>query len=493
MNRLFCLIEKSLSKGCIVFLLSVLCFGMLLTARPVQGHCNNAIAIRGVVEGFYGTPWTHQQRLALFDFMRKKGMNAYMYAPKDDEYHRKLWRQEYPDDQREQLKSLVKRAKARKIDFIFAISPGNDIDFSGSNRDSDRQAMLKKLQVMYDMGVRSFALLFDDIPSKDAAGQAEFANWLNQGFIKNHRGCKQLILVPTEYFLKDMEEKGEEKEYTHTLAQTLDKDIMVLHTGEEVCPDGLKAETMDRVNQIYGRVTGLWWNYPVNDYIKRSLGLGPIDAIDKKLGNQDIGAFLINPMEKAVLSKIAISTGADFSLDPAGYKPEEAWERALQEQFGEAADDMKLFAQHSQRLQNNWAHIGRQDAPQLQADYKKLWEAAYKQDASATKYLSDRLLQANKERVAAIQRLERNLPQSVLAECTNQLKLLMVMSEAEELALKILGNQQDAAQVAYLYAEFTDKLLEVEAAERSALLSQKTLRQFTVDFVKWYQIRYGRC
>ena len=69
----------------------------------------------------------------------------------------------------------------------------------------------------------------------------------------------------------------------------------------------------------------------------------------------------------------------------------------------------------------------------------------------------------------------------------------MVMSEAEELALKILGNQQDAAQVAYLYAEFTDKLLEVEAAERSALLSQKTLRQFTVDFVKWYQIRYGRC
>ena len=42
---------------------------------------------RGVVEGFYGNPWSHEVRLSLLDFYGKFKMNTYLYGPKDDPYH----------------------------------------------------------------------------------------------------------------------------------------------------------------------------------------------------------------------------------------------------------------------------------------------------------------------------------------------------------------------------------------------------------------------
>ena len=47
-----------------------------------------SFAVRGVVEGFYGTPWTHDARLEVISFLAARGMNAYAYAPKDDARHR---------------------------------------------------------------------------------------------------------------------------------------------------------------------------------------------------------------------------------------------------------------------------------------------------------------------------------------------------------------------------------------------------------------------
>ena len=37
---------------------------------------------RGVVEGFYGTPWPHKVRLSLIDFYGKYKLNTYIYGPK---------------------------------------------------------------------------------------------------------------------------------------------------------------------------------------------------------------------------------------------------------------------------------------------------------------------------------------------------------------------------------------------------------------------------
>ncbi|MGC9321147.1 MAG: beta-N-acetylglucosaminidase domain-containing protein [Kosmotogaceae bacterium] len=54
--------------------------------------------IRGVVEGFYGTPWPMEKRREIIKFLGEHGYNLYIYAPKDDQLHRKRWRDMYDED-----------------------------------------------------------------------------------------------------------------------------------------------------------------------------------------------------------------------------------------------------------------------------------------------------------------------------------------------------------------------------------------------------------
>ena len=42
------------------------------------------IGRRGVVEGFYGAPWSHEVRLSLIDFYGRNKLNTYIYGPQDD-------------------------------------------------------------------------------------------------------------------------------------------------------------------------------------------------------------------------------------------------------------------------------------------------------------------------------------------------------------------------------------------------------------------------
>src|SRR5690606_2632585 len=68
------------------------------------------LADRGVIEGFYGAPWTHAERLRLVEELGRLRMNRYVYAPKDDPYHRRLWRESYPETEAAQLAELVAAA-----------------------------------------------------------------------------------------------------------------------------------------------------------------------------------------------------------------------------------------------------------------------------------------------------------------------------------------------------------------------------------------------
>jgi hypothetical protein len=55
--------------------------------------------LSGVIEGFYGYPWTFEQRKDLFVSMMQFGLGVYVYAPKDDAKHRSHWRQPYTDSE----------------------------------------------------------------------------------------------------------------------------------------------------------------------------------------------------------------------------------------------------------------------------------------------------------------------------------------------------------------------------------------------------------
>jgi len=116
---------------------------------------------RGIVEGFYGKPWSHQDRLAMLRFEGQHAMNVYYYAPKDDPYHRLLWRKPYPPAQMKQLGELVDTARANFVDFCFAISPGLSMTYSN---DQDFSDLMGKLDGVSKLGVGCFALFLDDVP-----------------------------------------------------------------------------------------------------------------------------------------------------------------------------------------------------------------------------------------------------------------------------------------------------------------------------------------
>ncbi|WP_309570194.1 beta-N-acetylglucosaminidase domain-containing protein, partial [Deinococcus sp.] len=124
----------------------------------------------GVIEGFYGPPWTAPQRDRLFGRMTVWGLDTYLYAPKDDLWHRQCWREPYPPQQAQALADLAEGARRRGIRFVYALSPGLDLDWTSED---DRAALTSKFLQVAALGVADFALLFDDIPySDDRAAQA---------------------------------------------------------------------------------------------------------------------------------------------------------------------------------------------------------------------------------------------------------------------------------------------------------------------------------
>ena len=100
----------------LAILILILSIEMNMSATP--------ILLRGIVEGFYGTPWTFEDRADLIKFSGKHKLNAYIYAPKDDPYHRNKWREPYPEDKIKDLKDLISIGEKNKVRFIFAVSPG---------------------------------------------------------------------------------------------------------------------------------------------------------------------------------------------------------------------------------------------------------------------------------------------------------------------------------------------------------------------------------
>ena len=464
-------------------LAGALCCGCLLGNAGTMEASAAAIPMRGVVEGFYGTPWTQTDRLAMLKFMQQQGLNMYIYAPKDDPYHREKWREPYPEAELQSLKALIREARRDGVQFVFAISPGLDMRFAGKAGEEDLAALLTKFDSLYAAGVRQFAIFFDDIRNKDGQSQAAVWNAVNQRFIHKKTGVKPLLAVPTEYFSEDMVTKDGVKPYTKAVASLLDKDILVMYTGYGVVCEGISLADITKVEQIYGRKMAVWWNYPVSDYRRGKLALGPVTGMEAGAG-EHMAAFLLNPMEHAAMSRLTLATGADYAADPAAYEPEASWEKAIGAQYGELAPAMRIFASHSQRMENNWAHVGRPDAPDVRAHMDAFWQAAG--TGKEGKLAGNVLLQDFQQMKEAAKTLQAKLPERPKAESQPQLQLFMQLADAgENVVFMVQAKQNGQARIAEL---FYQKLLRQSQAlpkDESVLISEKTAGAFVQEGLTW--------
>lgn len=298
-----------------------------------------SMPLRGTIEGFYGQPWTHAERLDQMDFYGDVKANTYVYAPKDDPYHRDKWREPYPAEKLAELGELVDRAAVNHVRFTFAVSPGQSICYSDP---ADRKALKDKLQALYDLGTRAFSVPLDDIdhsrwnceadraaygaPGTGAAGkaQADLLNDVQRTFVDTHEGVWPLQMVPTEYY------NHAESAYKRALRETLDPAVEVMWTGVGVVPTGITNEDAEQASEVFGRKVFVWDNYPVNDFGNTSgrLLLAPYDKREAGLSDH-LSGVVANPMNQPYASKVAVFGTADFAWNDRAYDAGRNWRHAL--------------------------------------------------------------------------------------------------------------------------------------------------------------------
>ena len=408
-------------------------------------HLNTSaseILLRGIVEGFYGTPWDFNIRADLLRFCGEYDLNAYIYAPKDDPYHRDKWREPYPDDKILELKNLVAVALENNVRFIFAVSPGIDLNYEGEAGEQDLQSMLYKLDAMYNIGVRDFAIFFDDLEgTQSGKNHATFLNNLQSALDKKYKDVYPLITVPTDYTRHWMiDDFGNVKTYTREFASTLNKNIIVIYTGDDVVCDGITDEAYQAAKDIYNRDLGIWWNYPVNDYYlvdgnrNIKLALGPIEKLPKAAPS----SIFYNPMEQPLLSKLSMATGADYAHATDTYDSLASWDKVIKKQFGDLAPYMKVFASHSQHMENSWAKCGPADAPEF---YEKGHQAILATKEGKTYDFTD-LDNLVDEMILSAKMLLENLPADILNESQIMLEQFQRIANADKVAITSLKNNQ---------------------------------------------------
>lgn len=277
----------------------------------------------GVIEGFYGIPWTFDQRLSMIDFLKDIGMNSYIYAPKDDPYHNKKWREAYPAAELEEIKALARRANDKNVDFIWAIHPGQNL-FDFDDYENEIAKIYAKYRQLLGAGVKSFGLCMDDI-DKNLAYQRrndhirlvrDLASFVGEN-------CQSPLYFVHPWYNDDwINEEGFSYE---ALLRDIDN-INIMWTGPRVVSP-ISHKSNENFYKRLGKRPYIWFNWPVNDYKPGQIFIEIFEFFDDQDLNFD--GFFLNPMNQPELSKIAIYQANEYLKNPSNYSPWQAFERAL--------------------------------------------------------------------------------------------------------------------------------------------------------------------
>jgi protein O-GlcNAcase/histone acetyltransferase len=273
--------------------------------------------ISGVIEGFYGRPWTEAQRIEMMDWIKASGMNLYVYAPKDDVKLRARWREPYTEAEMAALARLVAAAKARGLTMMAALAPCLDITYSDP---AELSHLLRRLDQFIALGLTHFALLYDDIPSKlkpeDAAQFPSFA--AAQCHIANAawaylcaRNGARLFFCPTEYCGRMAGGDPEQSDYLRTLGAELSGNIDICWTGPEIISAEITADSLKRLSGVLRRKPVIWENFHANDYDIRRTHAGPLGGREPEI-REEIAGFITNPNNEFEANFVPVHTTGAF-------------------------------------------------------------------------------------------------------------------------------------------------------------------------------------
>ena len=317
---------------------------------------------RGLVEGYYGYPYSLSVKKSLMRFMMRLKMNTYMYGAKSDLYHSAKWEEPYPKTltktdleygrmSQDMVKDLSKTSQATKVNFIWAIHPGND--FVGQPNVVTR--IMKKFSSMYDLGVRQFAIFVDDVgvPHSEAdcktnadhlkaVQNAIDAKWNKAGSAPEAR-VRPLHFVPQVYTLSWVGEADRKRFFKALSAVPSDITIYTTGWGVWTVPNSNDLAVM---NTELGRPVAWWWNYPCNDNADEQIYTSDMYTNFMEMRTVDNNARLqkelknglgvvSNPMQQGMVSRIALFSVADYAWNNAKFDNMTSWKKAFKYAFPE--------------------------------------------------------------------------------------------------------------------------------------------------------------
>ncbi|MGD2136170.1 MAG: beta-N-acetylglucosaminidase domain-containing protein [Gemmatimonadales bacterium] len=315
-------------------LLLIALLGCRATADEPRSDAPSPFRQLGVIEGFYGPPWSHQDRLDLLDFMGRAGLYDYYYAPKDDPFHLARWRDPYPPDLAAELRELADTARANGVRLHWAISPGGSMVYADS---SDYRQLLAKIGSVAALGIEHFGLFLDDVPPTlaDERDRQRFGTlgtahaWLTTRLAADMRDRGwPLAVTPTTYT-----NVFGDREYLRELAAGTPEDVPILWTGTDVVPPEITVADAGRWSELIRRPPLVWDNYPVNDFARWRPFLGPVVGREPDLASATWG-IVANPMNEAHASMIPLATLASYGRDPLHYDPAVALQLGVTQHFG---------------------------------------------------------------------------------------------------------------------------------------------------------------
>lgn len=301
----------------------------------------------GVIEGFYGKSWSWSIREAYAAFLKSHGFGFYIYAPKDDAYLRKKWREPWPEDAMQHLKSLADVYARSGVSWGVGLSPFEIyLNFDGDAK----QALKEKVLAINRLKPDIVCVLLDDMKG-DVPQLAETQVEVFQ-FIADLSTASRFILCPTYYSFDPVLERVFGKipeDYWDILGKQLDSAADIFWTGPEVCSVEYPESHLIEVTERLGRKPFVWDNYPVNDSKKKSqiLQLRAFENRPYQMVAHTAG-HAVNPMKQGWLSQIPLKTLCDVYGLKDRYNSEKALMAALFELCGAdlghvLGDDMDLF------------------------------------------------------------------------------------------------------------------------------------------------------
>lgn len=333
--------------------------------------------LRGVIETFYGPPWTPEARIALMPTFAALKFNTFIYASKMDLFTNWLfdyWKEGWEPVHLAELGAMADAARQHGLVVGIQVRPLDSVTFSSQD---DRAAFVERVGDLLDVGFDLFSLSFDDtdrvLGPEDTAAFASYDHaviaFAADVLARLHQARPDLVLgfVPNDYW-----SEAPTAQATLTLAgQQLPPYVTIGWTGLQIIPATITAQDADQVAAWMQRKPLLGDNYPVLDHAGADLFLGPLEGRAADLPAH-LAGLLFNPMPYPFASLLGLATCADYAWNAADYIPDRSV--ASMARFlagpGDAAQALAVLADVDRS-----PTIGGSPAPGLQAAIAAFWAA----------------------------------------------------------------------------------------------------------------------